>query len=152
MGTIFYKKEGRKYIPVREYDAQFSDSLPYGNHLIMKYQNGEQRRYNIEPALAPMIAAARYGTDDMASAIMDASAMRPTTALITEEQREAWDKLKKAFGSDMFKLSWPSSYEIAEAGLKAMMIEAEKMIGVPAVKNAYDHFMMVYTLTKDQNE
>ena len=150
--TVFYKKEGRKYIPVKEYDPAFDNAWPYGNHLVMRYKGGEEHHFNIEPALAPMIAAGRFAEDAMTNAVVEASKLRPTRAPITEGQRKAWNKLQEEFGDELATLQIASAREIAEVGIKGMMNEANKMLEIPAVKNAYDHFMLVYKLTKDADE
>jgi alpha-D-ribose 1-methylphosphonate 5-triphosphate diphosphatase len=54
---IYYEKRGRRYYPVMEHDYELMDAMPRGNHLIMCYPGGRSTRYNIDPALAPMIAA-----------------------------------------------------------------------------------------------
>lgn len=55
--TIFYKKEGRKYVPVYEYDQELLDAFPKGTHLVQVYPGGSSRRFNIQPNYAAMIAA-----------------------------------------------------------------------------------------------
>jgi len=151
MKTLFYKKVGRKYIPVQEYDNELMDAFPKGTHLIMCYPGGQSRRYNIEPNYAAMIAAGRVAEDAMSQAVVKASEMRPRRTPITEQQRKAWDKLSKAFGDEVYYIELPSAREIAEEGLKAMQIEADKLLSNPAVKKAYDNFMLMCELTKDQN-
>ena len=42
--------------------------------------------------------------------------------------------------------------EAAEAGVKAMQDEADKMLTNPAVKKAWDYFMMVWSLAKEQEK
>ncbi len=152
MGTVFYKKEGRKYIPVKEYDHECDNAWPYGNHLVMRHKGSEEHRFNIDPAFAPMIAAGRYAEDSLAKSIMDASAMRPRTTPLTVEQWTAWRALEKAFGDDIFQLTWPAAQTAANNAIEKMAVEANKLLEVPAVKNAYDHFMMVYKLTKETHE
>lgn len=151
MKTIFYKKEGRKYIPVREYDDKFCNALPYGDHLIMKYKNGEQRYYNIEPAFAPMIAAGRYCKEVISQVIMRESDLRAANRGIplTEEQRAAWDALAATFGTEKHALQWPSAQEATDAAVKAMQEEADKLLSNPAVRNAYEEFMLICKLTKE---
>jgi hypothetical protein len=151
MKTLFYKKVGRKYIPVQEYDNELMDAFPKGTHLIMCYPGGQSRRYNIEPNYAAMIAAGRVAEDAMSQAVVKASEMRPRRTPITEPQRKAWDKLAKAFGDEVYYIELPSAREIAEEGLKAMQLEADKLLSNPAVKKAYDNFMLMCELTKDQN-
>jgi len=147
--TLFYKKVGRKYVPVSEYDQELNDSFTKGNHLVMCYPGGQSCRYNIDPALAPMIAAGRYAQQSMLDAMRDISEARPKTKPITDEQRQAWKVMKKAFGDEFFAYSYPSNMEIAQAGVKALMSEADKLMTHPAVKDQYEKFLMTCELVKD---
>ena len=150
--TIFYVKKGRRYVPHSTYSNEFCDSFPKGTHIVMSYPGGRSTRYNIEPAYAPMIAAGRVAEDAISRAVHQASEMRPHNKPITEKQRKAWENLAKAFGSDRYYIEIPSAREIAEEGVKAMAVEAEKLLEHPAVKKAYDNFLLICELTKDQNE
>ena len=149
MKEIFYKKVGRKYVPVYEYDQTLLDGFPKGNHLVMCYPGGQSRRYNVEPNHVALIAAARVAEDAMCKAIREASEMRPQKTPITPNQQKAWKKLAKEFGDDLATLQTNSARDVAEAGLKAIIEEAEKLLTVPAVKKAYEQFMFVAELTKD---
>lgn len=150
MKEIFYKKVGRRYKPVYEYDSVLLDGFPKGNHLVMCYPGGQSRRYNIEPNHVALIAAARVAEDAMCEAIRKASEMRPQKTPITPEQQKAWKKLAKEFGDDLATLHTTSARDIAEAGINAIINEAEKLLTVPAVKKAYEQFMLVVELTKDE--
>lgn len=147
---IFYEKVGRKYVPVHEYDEYLMDGLPYGNHLIMCFPGGKSTRYNIDPALAPMIAAGRVAEDRMSEAVRKASEMRPRRTELTHDQQRAWQRLNKALGDDVYTLEIACARDIAEAGIKAMQAEAEKLMTNPAVKLAYEQFLLVCELTKKQ--
>jgi hypothetical protein len=147
---IFYEKVGRKYVPVHEYDEYLMDGLPYGNHMIMCYPGGKSTRYNIDPALAPMIAAGRVAEDRMSEAVRKASEMRPRRKELTHDQQRAWQRLNKALGDDVYTIEIASARDIAEAGIKAMQAEAEKLMTNPAVKLAYEQFLLVCELTKKQ--
>ena len=149
MKKIFYEKVGRKYVPIAEYDNEYLDSFSKGNHLVMCYPGGQSRRYNIDPNYAAMIAAGRVAADEITRAIYMASELKPQQKPITEGQRKAWNKLSKEFGTERFALQHSSARDVAEAGVNAMMIEADKLMTNPAVKNAYDHFLLVAELTKD---
>lgn len=141
MKKIYYEKVGRKYVPVSEYDSTLLDAFPKGDHLVSVYPGGSSRRYKINPALAPMIAAGRYAEDAISSALVRASEMRPHKKPITEKQRKAWDALAKAFGDERYYVEIPSAREVTEAGVKAMQDEADKLLEHPMVKEAYDEFM-----------
>jgi hypothetical protein len=149
MKKIYYEKVGRRYVPVSEYDNDFLDSFTKGNHLVMSYPGGTSRRYNIDPALAPMIAAGRYAEDAVCKALNRASEMRPARTPITPAQQRAWKKLAKEFGDELCTLHGASTHDIAEAGVKAMQVEADKLLQHEGVRKAYDHFQLMCKLTKD---
>ena len=128
MKKIYYEKVGRRYKPVSEYDSELMDAFTKGTHLVQVYPGGSSRRYNINPNYAAMIAAGRVCEDAISSAIVRASEMRPHKKPITDKQRRAWDNLAKEFGDDRYYVEIPSAREIAEAGVKAMSFEAEKLL------------------------
>ena len=148
MKKIYYEKKGRRYVPVAEYDSDYLDSFPKGNHLVMCYPGGSSRRFCIDPALAPMIAAGRFAEDAICEAMRKASEMRPQRTPITEGQRRAWKKLAKEFGDDLATLSLGCARDIADAGVNAMQDEANKLMKHASVRQAYDQFLLVCELTK----
>jgi hypothetical protein len=155
--TIFYIKKGRRYVPHSTYSNEFCDSFPEGTHLVQSYPSGSMRRFKINPAYAPMIAAGRVAEDVISKKIMDASEIRRQTRTdkkqpLTPGQKAAWDNLVVEFGDDAKQLEWPSAREAAEDAVKAMVVEAEKLLSVPSVRNAYEQFLFLCELTKDQNE
>ena len=148
--TIFYIKKGRRYIPHSSYSTEFFDSFPKGTHLVDVYPGGSSRRFNIDPAYAPMIAAGRVAEDAICKAICEASELRPKSTPITEGQRKAWRKLAKEFGDDLATLNGLSVHDCAEAGIKAMQEEADKLMKHEGVRKAYEHFMLMCELTKEK--
>jgi hypothetical protein len=151
MKKIYYEKIGRKYVPVAEYDNDFLDSFTKGTHLVMSYPGGTSRRYNIDPNYAAMIAAGRVAEDAICKAISKASELRPKQTPITLGQKRAWEKLAKEFEDELCTLNGLSVHDCAEAGVKAMMLEAEKLLANPTVRNAYEKFLFVAELTKEHN-
>jgi hypothetical protein len=150
--TIFYIKKGRRYVPHSTYSSEFCDSFPKGTHLVDVYPGGSSRRFNIDPAYAPMIAAGRVAEDAMSRAISAASEMRPRSTPITEGQRKAWRKLAKEFGDDLATLNMSCARDIAEAGIQAQIAEAEKLLSNPAVRKAYERFLFVAELAKEHEK
>lgn len=154
MKKIFYEKKGRKYVPVAEYDSEWMDSFPKGSHIIMCYPGGTSRRFNIDPAYGPMIAAGRVAEDRISEVIMKATEIRRNYKMakeMTEEQRKAWEHLVEVFGEDAKSLEWPSAREAAEVAVKAMSEEAEKLLQNPVVRRAYERFLMIAELTREPN-
>ena len=147
---VYYEKRGRRYVPVAEYDSELVDSFPKGNHLVMCYPGGRSIRYNVDPALAPMIAASRVAEDSVTKAVHDASKLRPRQKELTIEQQRAWKRLIKLLGDDAYGLQINSARDIAEAGLKAMVEEADKLMTNPSVRLAYEKFLMVAELSKER--
>lgn len=151
MKKIYYEKVGRRYVPVAEYDNDLLDSFPKGTHLVMAYPGGQSRRFNIDPNYAAMIAAGRVAEDAICKAISKASELRPKSTPITPGQKKAWEKLAKEFGDELCTLSGLSIHDCAEAGVKAMQEEAEKLMKHESVRKAYEHFLLMCELTKEQN-
>ena len=151
MKKIYYEKVGRRYVPVAEYDNEFMDSFPKGNHLVMSYPGGTSRRFNIDPNYAAMIAAGRVAEDAICKAISKASELRPKSTPITPGQKKAWEKLAKEFGDDLCTLYGLSVHDCAEAGIKAMQEEANKLMKHESVRKAYEQFQLMCELTKERN-
>ena len=152
MKKVYYEKRGRRYYPVAEYDNDYMDSFPKGNHLVMCYPGGTSRRFNVEPDNAAMIAAGRVAEDAICRAISKASELRPKNTPITETQQKAWRKFSKEMGDELCTLYGLSARDCAEAGVKAMQEEADKLMTNPAVKKAYEHFQLVCELTREHND
>ena len=149
---IYYEKVGRKYVPVAEYDSDLTDSFSKGSHLVICYPGGQSRRYNIDPDYAALIAAGRVAEDAMIQAMQKASEMKPKQTPITLGQQRAWNKLAREFGDELATLNGASAYDIAQAGLKALEQEAADLLTNEAVKAAYDQFLFVCALTKQQRK
>lgn len=149
MKKVFYEKVGRKYVPVAEYDNDWMDSFPKGNHLIMCYPGGQSRRFRIDPNHAAMIAAGRVAEDAIANAIVKAQHLKPQREPLTETQRGLWRALAHSFNSKELHLMRPSAREAAEAGVNAMIEEADKLMANPVIKKAFEKFIMLCELTKD---
>jgi hypothetical protein len=148
MKEIFYKRVGRRYEPVYEYDQTLMDAFPKGTHIVMCYPGGQSRRYNIDANYAAMVAAGRVAEDTISRAIYQASEARPKERPITERQQAAWTEMKAAFGDEFFSLTLPAARDIAEAGVAVMQEEAVKLMQNDSVRRAFEQFQLVCELTK----
>ena len=151
MKKIFYEKVGRRYKPVYEYDQTLMDAMPKGAHLVMVYPGGKSTRYNVNIDYAPLIAAGRVAEDAVSYAINKAMELRPQKQPITERQQKLWRELAESFSQDDYPIIRPAVRDASEAAVKALIGEAEKLMTNPAVKKAYEHFLFVCELTKDEN-
>jgi hypothetical protein len=154
MKKIYYEKVGKRYKPVAEYDSDWDNSLPKGAHLTVSKPGSTSRRFNIDPAYAPLIAAGMVAEDAISKAISKTLDMRLPrecrTTPLTVEQRKAWDNLIEVFGEDARRLEYASVRECAEEGVKAMITEADKLMTNPSVKKAYEQFLLLCELTKER--
>ena len=150
MKKIYYEKIGRRYVPVAEYDNNLLDSFSKGSHLVLCYPGGQSRRFNVEPNHAAMIAAGRVAEDAICEAMRKASEMRPQRTPLTPGQIKAWNKLAKEFGDGLATLTMGSAQDHAEAGVNAMIAEADKLMTHPAVRDAYEQFQLVCNLVKQK--
>jgi hypothetical protein len=98
-----------------------------------------------------MIAAGRVAEDAICRAISKASEMRPQRTPITLGQKKAWEKLAKEFGDELCSLTYGSSRDHAEAGIKAMQDEADKLMKHDGVRKAYEQFQLICELTKERH-
>ena len=149
MKKIYYEKRGRRYVPIAEYDSTYLDSFTKGAHLVMCYPGGTSRRFNINPAYAPMIAAGRVAEEAICEAMRKASEMKPKRTPITLGQKKAWEKLAKEFGDELCPLTYGSARDHSEAAVKAMQEEADKLMKHASVRKSYEHFMLMCMLTKE---
>jgi len=155
MKKIYYEKVGRRYVPVSEYDSEYLDSFPKGTHLVMCYPGGQSRRFNIDPDYAAMIAAGRIAQDAITDAISEASKMhrhQHENTVLTEEQHAAWMHFVEVMGERGRYVHYKSLHEIAEAGVKAMQAEADKLMKHESVRVAYEQFLLVCKLTQSDSE
>lgn len=150
MKKLYYEKRGRRYYPVSEYDSEYLDSFPKGNHLVMVYPGGSSRRYNIDPNYAGMIAAGRVALDRISESIRQSTELRPLNREMTLQDHERWIAFLKTMPDDMrFMMTHGSAREAAEAGIKAISDEWDSLMTNPAVRKAYEKFLMICELAKD---
>jgi hypothetical protein len=149
--TGIYKKVGRRYVEIGEYDTEMLDYIPLGTTVIIKQKGITSRCYNVDPDIVPMMAAAKYCEDAVSRKIMEATELRANYKMRQKEltlgQRKAWAKLIKEFGEDARQLEWPSAREAAEAAGVALQEEAEKLLSNESIRQAYEHFMLLCKLS-----
>lgn len=150
--TVFYKKVGRRYKPVHEYDQELLDSFPRGTHLVMCFPGGQSRRYCINPDYAAMVAAGRVAEDAICAALYEADTVKPPDGRkMTEAEVEAWRNLIAVWGDSARTLTRGGIRTVVEAGVQAMQTEADKLMQHESVRLAWDHFQTVCALTRTQH-
>lgn len=147
---VYYEKVGRRYIPVREYDSDLLDAMPAGAHMVIVRPGQQSYKYHVDPAFAAFVAAGMFAKDALVLSIMKASQLemsnRNSTEL-TEKQRKAFDTAKRDLGDLINYLQWPSANDIAQQVIDDLQQQAEELLTNPAVKNAYDNFILMCKLS-----
>ena len=70
---------------------------------------------------------------------------------IDEETQRKWKKFIATIPEDFrYMFTHGSAHDAAEAGVQAMMEEANKLMQHESVRKAYDHFMLMCQLVKDK--
>jgi len=148
--TGIYKRVGRRYVEIGEYDPERMDYIPNGTTMIVKRPSMQSTRYNVDPDILPLLAAGLYCEDEISSAIHRASELRPATRNITAEQRAAFDRFLATMDPDdpnRNMLSLGSARDAAEAGTQALVKEAQKLLANDSIKQAYEHFLLLCKLS-----
>lgn len=70
MNDTIYRKRGKKYEPIGEYDPERYDTIPFGVHLIVCTLGMKSWRYQIDPDQARLLAAAETHRDELAQWIV----------------------------------------------------------------------------------
>jgi hypothetical protein len=151
MKETYYKRVGRRYVPVAEYDSDLSNSFGPGAHLVICKPGVTIKRYDIDAEYAPLIAAVNSMGDHLSRLIRHELEFKPVQAPITPEQKLAWENLATAFGNSLAPLQSESVFNVVEQAKKAIIDEAKQLLTNQSVKLAYENFLLVSALTKEQN-
>jgi len=152
--TVFYKKVGRRYVPVSEYDSELLDAFPKGTHIVMSYPGGKSTRYRIDPNYAAMIAAGRVAEDAITQSIQHSTELRPMNREMDEDLQRRWKEFIATVPDHFrFMFTHGSARDAAEAGVRAMQEEADRLMQNEAVRRAYEQFQLVCKLvSQDPNQ
>ena len=153
--TGIYKKVGRRYVEIGEYDSEYIDHVPNGTTMIVKRPGLQSTRYNVDPDILPLLAAGLYCEDEISYAIHRASELRPATRSITPEQRAAFDAFLATMDPDdpnRNMLSLGSCRDAAEAGTRALIKEAQALLTNESIRAAYEHFMLLCKLSATNSQ
>jgi hypothetical protein len=96
-----------------------------------------------------MIAAGVFAEDAVCESIIESQKLKPQREPITEHQQKLWRELAESFNRDDYPLIRPAAADAGRAAVKAMMEEADKLMTNPAVRKAFEQFMLICELTKD---
>jgi len=112
--TVFYKKIGRRYHPVCEYDDELLDSFDYDTvTMVHCRKNGQSRSYQIDPNFEALDAALMVMREDLVNMMVSVMELRPSKQPFTDRQRELWNELKESFNDQDFYCIRESVHDMA---------------------------------------
>lgn len=157
MSETFYKKVGKRYVPISEFDSDFSNSFTKGAHLIISKPGVSIYRRNVETDFIGLIAAGIYMEEELSRLIVQKAQARPQQKELTSEQLEAWQKLKDTFEGGLSYIVYPSAQEIARECVKelvkqAVSINESDLDENQNVKDAFEYFRTICALSKTSKE
>lgn len=145
-----YKKVGRRYVPAGH---SFESSIfTEGSHVVVCKPGVKHYIYNVDPYLAPLIAASMYAREKIGSAIYAARTyeLDIDKKIMTDEQIQTWNRLVELLEDRRATLTVKSADDAATEGLQVLAEEADKLLKVPAVKKAFEQFMTLCQLTLEK--
>ena len=124
MKEIFYKKVGRKYVPVQEYDSELLCSLAYGFHLVHVREGWTSYLHKIDPADAAVLAACGKLRDAMLAAMQKAAELELIPDLknskkYTKAYKEFDDKVKNTVAGRIVG-RYNSRADLVDAAIKVV--------------------------------
>lgn len=126
MREVWYRKVGRRYVPVAEAEKYDYQTMPPSGFTLTYREDGCTRyEYRVKPDNAGFIAAAMAARVAMEAHITEASKSTPSAAPYTAKQRALIAKFQAEMGG-LRPLWWTgkSANEIAQAGIDAVIAGA----------------------------
>lgn len=116
-----YEKRGGKYFPVLEQDIMSGgDVWENGCHLVVCKPGVRSTKFRIEPDEAPVLAALKIHSDELARLIQESSALEIECEQMNKSEIDSWESFQRSLGDKRFKISYPSSYQIANKFLELL--------------------------------
>lgn len=155
VGTIkqtYYRKNGDNYEPVY-FEVGERDVYPYNsNILIVRHDSVTYHRHDIDPDVAHYVAGGLVLRELVSNVLSEMNKLYDKDHdSLTPEQLEAYENLNKALKRTTYMYN-KSIYDISDEICKKVtnvMIEKHKN---PAVREAYEHYLMMVKLSEDNKE
>ena len=117
-----YKKDGRKYIAVKE--TEVFDGIPHGYWFVNVYKGGRQAQPVPDFDKAKFLSRISNLREELCTSLVKASECRPRSQPITEEQKKAWEDFTKAMGGEPWgMLEYPSIRDIVEEAILKLQVK-----------------------------
>lgn len=140
MKTTFYKKQGRRYVPVSEYDSEVRDAWPKGSHVVVSQPGHTVYKYSINPDYASVIVAALLSKDKMVDTMINKSIGIDSTTALTESEIDIAKQYKQLLINRGI-IFLPSYNDIVQAGIDVLIDNAVEHSTNPTVRHSYEQFI-----------
>lgn len=120
MQEIYYKKVGRRYIPVSIYDSDISSAFPQGSHLVIVDGSWTVYRRDVTPEHASVLAVVHEVREEMLKAVQEASEMR--AGRLSGKPSKADEEMKEYIlkHHPQFAAHWLSASQVVDAAVKVL--------------------------------
>jgi hypothetical protein len=144
MDEIYYKKQGRRYVPVSVYDSGLSSAMREGAHLVIVSPGLTSTLFGINPANAELLAAVKLYQEDIRRAVHEACQIQPGSpyqaSKLTPKQKAAWDAYVKTLpknGSE-FHAHYKSLLSVIEAATNELEKRVRYDKGEPRTREDWE--------------
>lgn len=123
--TTYYKKQGRKYVPVMESEMWSGDAKPLGFHLVHVQPGSTSWNFRVNPDLVETIAATKIMKDAMIDKMFQVNRGSIDENKYPEHLRQkaqkAWQAWVDIMGEDIpISFRGASMQELVETGIKEL--------------------------------
>ena len=132
--TAIYKKVKNRYVEIGRYEDEHLSHYPHGVHLVLSMPGSRLTRFQIEPEIAGLLAAAEIARPAMMEAMRNANHYRPSGPQgrpLTKREQKAWAAYKAIAGEEScIILQGASMHDIVDAGFQRLIeVAREKRNG-----------------------
>jgi hypothetical protein len=147
MSNTYYRKlSDGTFEAVSYYNSNASEAIPKDTAvLIINKGNSTLRKYDVDIAMAPLLAGCEYLRDQLALTMSLASKPRVPLAM-TEAENKAWNNMIAVGGESFRQISYSSSHDMVDAGINALSCHMNHILSDPTCKDAYDKFRLCVKL------
>ena len=129
MRLNLYKKVGHRYKAVQHYDSAVMDCMPNGAHLVVVSDGCRSVRFNVDPTLAPVLAALHTHKEQICKDVLLKGRLKLEGYAEDPKEREKAERAYAAWlsvmgeGEEFFRLYGCSAADLVNA-LEESIIKA----------------------------
>jgi len=138
MSEQLYTKKNGRYVAVN--DPHAYDGLGRGTWLVVVKENGLSARNFVNPKIIELEAALHYLREGLCDAMYKASEMRPSSTVMSKNEKKAWKAFKKIVGKDMPRyFQYDSIQSVVDKGCEYVKdVMAKNNCDVEEIKEKYE--------------